>query len=140
MRSIYKQVSVLGLGLVLGLAPHLGWAQSPIGGTVTDDKKQPLPGVSVVIKGTNRGTTTDSDGRFVLATQPGDVLVISSLGAVSQELPVGARTTLAVTLATDNKALDEVVVTALGVKKETRKIGLGSRARVMSSPLSSCTA
>jgi TonB-linked SusC/RagA family outer membrane protein len=123
MRSIYKQVSVLGLGLALGLAPHLGWAQSPIGGTVTDDKKQPLPGVSVVIKGTNKGTTTDSDGRFVLPTQPGDVLVISSLGAVSQEVTVGAQTTLAVTLATDNKQLDEVIVTALGVKKETRKIG-----------------
>jgi TonB-linked SusC/RagA family outer membrane protein len=123
MRSIYKQVTVLGLGLALGLAPHLGWAQSPIGGTVTDDKKQPLPGVSVVIKGTNTGTTTDSDGRFVLPTQPGDVLVISSLGAVSQEVTVGAQTTLAVTLATDNKQLDEVIVTALGVKKETRKIG-----------------
>ena len=123
MRSIYKQVSVLGLGLALGLAPHLGWAQSPIGGTVTDDKKQPLPGVSVVIKGTNKGTTTDSDGRFVLPTQPGAVLVISSLGAVAQEVTVGSQTTLAVTLATDNKQLDEVVVTALGVKKETRKIG-----------------
>jgi TonB-linked SusC/RagA family outer membrane protein len=123
MRSIYKQVSVLGLGLAFGLAPHLGWAQSPIGGTVTDDKRQPLPGVSVVIKGTNKGTTTDSDGRFVLPTQPGDVLVISSLGAVAQEVTVGAQTTLAVTLATDNKQLDEVVVTALGVKKETRKIG-----------------
>ncbi len=123
MRSIYKQVSVLGLGLALGLAPHLGWAQSPIGGTVTDDKKQPLPGVSVVIKGTSKGTTTDSDGRFVLPTQPGDVLVISSLGTVAQEVTVGSQTTLAVTLATDNKQLDEVVVTALGVKKETRKIG-----------------
>lgn len=123
MRSVYQQVSMLGLGLALGLAPHLGWAQSPIGGTVTDDKKQPLPGVSVVIKGTNKGTTTDSDGRFVLATNPGDVLVISSLGAVAQEVTVGSQTSLAVTLATDNKALDEVVVTALGVKKETRKIG-----------------
>jgi TonB-linked SusC/RagA family outer membrane protein len=123
MNSFYKHLSVLGLGLTFGLAPHLGLAQSPIGGTITDDKKQPLPGVSVVIKGTNKGTTTDSDGRFVLPTQPGDVLVISSLGAVSQEVTVGSQTTLAVTLATDNKQLDEVVVTALGVKKETRKIG-----------------
>ncbi|TVT39577.1 SusC/RagA family TonB-linked outer membrane protein [Hymenobacter setariae] len=123
MRNRYKQFSLLGLGLVFGLAPHLGFAQSPIGGTITDDHKQPLPGVSVVIKGTNKGTTTDSDGRFVLATQPGDVLVISSLGAVSQEVTVGSQTSLAVTLATDNKQLDEVVVTALGVKKETRKIG-----------------
>jgi TonB-linked SusC/RagA family outer membrane protein len=123
MNSFYKHLSVLGLGLTFGLAPHLGLAQSPIGGTVTDDKRQPLPGVSVVIKGTNKGTTTDSDGRFVLPTQPGDVLVVSSLGAVSQEVTVGSQTTLAVTLATDNKQLDEVVVTALGVKKETRKIG-----------------
>jgi TonB-linked SusC/RagA family outer membrane protein len=123
MSRIYKQCSVLGLGLALGLAPHLGLAQSPIGGTVTDDHKQPLPGVSVVIKGTSKGTTTDSDGRFVLPTNPGDVLVISSLGTVAQEVTVGTQANLAVTLATDNKQLDEVVVTALGVKKETRKIG-----------------
>ena len=92
MRNRYKQFSLLGLGLVFGLAPHLGFAQAPIGGTITDDHKQPLPGVSVVIKGTNKGTTTDSDGRFVLATNPGDVLVISSLGAVSQEVTVGSQT------------------------------------------------
>jgi TonB-linked SusC/RagA family outer membrane protein len=123
MRSMYKQFSVLGLGLAFGLAPHLGMAQSPLGGVVTDDHQQPLPGVSVVIKGTSKGTTTDSDGRFVLPTSPGDVLVIRFIGSVPQEVTVGSQTTLTVTLATDNKQLDEVVVTALGVKKETRKIG-----------------
>ena len=123
MQSIYKQVSVLGLGLALGLAPRLALAQSALGGTITDDKKQPLPGASVIIKGTSKGTTTDANGHFSLPTQPGDVLVISSLGTVAQEVTVGSQSNLTVALATDNKALDEVVVTALGVKKEVRKIG-----------------
>ncbi len=123
MQRIYKHVSVLGLGLAVGLAPHLALAQSPVGGTVTDDHKQPLPGASVVIKGTNKGTTTDADGHFTLPTKPGDVLVISSLGTVAQEITVGSQQSLTVALQADNKQLDEVVVTALGVKKEVRKIG-----------------
>ncbi|TPG71782.1 SusC/RagA family TonB-linked outer membrane protein [Hymenobacter nivis] len=126
MRSFYRMFQVLLLVSGLGLAPQLLRAQgpgTPVSGVVSDDHKQPLPGVSVVIKGTNKGTTTDSDGRFVLNASPGDVLAISSLGTVGQELPVGSQKTFAVALATDNKALDEVVVTALGVKKDARKIG-----------------
>ena len=122
MRIFYRQFQVL-LIVLLGLVPRLVLAQSPLSGVVTDDQKQPLPGVSVVIKGTNKGTTTDSDGRFVLTTSPGDVLTISSLGTVAQEVTVGSQANLTVTLLTDNKQLDEVVVTALGVKKEVRKIG-----------------
>lgn len=114
------------LVLGLGLLPQRLRAQAPgapVSGVVSDEQKEPLPGVSVLVKGTTRGTSTDSDGRFVLAASPGEVLVFHLVGSVAQEVPVGRQTTFAVALATDNKALDEVVVTALGVKKETRKIG-----------------
>jgi len=124
MRSIYKQLTVLLLSLLLGLVPRPSLAQSPpLGGLVTDEAKQPLPGVTVLVKGTTRGTTTGSDGRFIIEAKPGDVLEFRMIGAVTQEVPVGEQRELAVSLRTDLKALDEVVVTALGVKKETRKIG-----------------
>lgn len=124
MRSIYKQLTVLLLSLLLGLVPHLSLAQSPpLGGLVTDETKQPLPGVTVLVKGTTRGTTTGSDGHFIIEGKPGDVLEFRLIGAVTQEVPVGEQRELTVALRTDLKALDEVVVTALGVKKETRKIG-----------------
>lgn len=123
MRLFYKQLPVLLLALLLGLGPRIALAQSPISGTVTDEQQQPLPGVSVIIKGTTKGTTTGRDGRFVLAASPTDVLVIHFLGSLPQEVTVGSQQTLAVALLPDNKQLAEVVVTALGVSKETRKIG-----------------
>lgn len=126
MRSFYQRFNALLLVLVLGLLPQLLRAQgpgTPVSGVVTDDQKQPLPGVSVLVKGTTRGTSTDTDGRFVLNASPADVLTFSFIGTTTQEVAVGSRTTFAVSLATDAKQLNEVVVTALGVKKETRKIG-----------------
>ena len=124
MRSFYQRFNVLVL--VLGLLPQLLRAQgggSPVSGVVSDDQRQPLPGVSVLVKGTTRGTSTDTDGRFVLSASPGEVLTFSFVGTATQEVPVGSQKTFAIALATDAKQLNEVVVTALGVKKETRKIG-----------------
>ncbi len=121
MKNSYKQLAVLTL---LGLVPQLGLAQStPLGGVVTDDSKQPLPGVTVLVKGTARGTTTGSDGRFTIETKPGEVLEFRMVGSTTQDVPVGEQRELTVALHTDLKSLDEVVVTALGVSKETRKIG-----------------
>ncbi|QNE42337.1 SusC/RagA family TonB-linked outer membrane protein (plasmid) [Hymenobacter sp. NBH84] len=120
MKTLYQQILVV---LLLLLVPTLLRAQGTIGGTVTDEHKEPLPGVSVLLKGTTRGTTTGSDGRFTLDAAPGDVLQFRFVGSVPQDVTVGTEQNITVTLPTDTKALDEVVVTALGVKKETRKIG-----------------
>ncbi|QKG55752.1 carboxypeptidase-like regulatory domain-containing protein [Hymenobacter sp. BRD128] len=121
MKNSYKQLAVLAL---LGLAPRLSLAQSALlGGVVTDDAKQPLPGVTVLVKGTTRGTTTGSDGRFTIEAKPGEVLEFRMIGSTTQDVPVGEQRALTVALHTDLKSLDEVVVTALGVSKETRKIG-----------------
>ncbi len=126
MRTFYRRLHLVLLVLVLGLLPKMLRAQSsgsPVSGVVSDNQKQPLPGVSVLIKGTTRGTSTDTDGRFVLTASPGEVLMFSFVGTATQEIKVADQRTFTVTLATDTKALDEVIVTALGVSKETRKIG-----------------
>lgn len=87
-----------------------------VSGIVTDDKKEPLPGVSVLIKGTQKGTITDAEGRFVFQDllKDEEVLVFSYVGYQRQEVQVGTETRLNVVLLTDNKELDEVVVIAYG--------------------------
>ncbi|WP_289040119.1 SusC/RagA family TonB-linked outer membrane protein [uncultured Zobellia sp.] len=98
--------------------------QQEISGIVTDTDGVPLPSVSVVEKGTTNGTATDFDGNYVITTQGGNpILVFSSLGFASKEVSVGSSTQINVKLTEDSESLDEVVVTALGIKQETRKLG-----------------
>jgi TonB-linked SusC/RagA family outer membrane protein len=94
-----------------------------IKGRVTDNKREPLPGVSILVKGTNTGTVTDQDGYFTIKADNGAVLVISYLGFKVQELTIGDQNSYSVTLEEDARGLSEVVVTALGVKKEKAKLG-----------------
>jgi TonB-linked SusC/RagA family outer membrane protein len=82
-----------------------------------------LPGVSILIKGTNAGTSTDASGKFSLNANPNSTLVISYVGFKSQEVPVGNQSLLNIGLDEDSQALTEVVVTALGIKKESKKLG-----------------
>ncbi|GAB2578509.1 SusC/RagA family TonB-linked outer membrane protein [Spirosoma areae] len=96
-----------------------------ISGTVTDEKGGGLPGVSVVIKGTQRGTTTDPDGKYKLTT-PNDVpitLTFSFVGYASQEVVVGNRSTLNISLVPDKKSLDEVVVIGYGTQSKRNVTG-----------------
>jgi len=97
-----------------------------IRGIVLDDASQPLPGVTVVIKGTNTGTATSEGGRFTISVAKGQTLVFSEIGFASQEIVIADETNLSVQLKSDSKALAEVVVTALGVKKEVAKLGYSS--------------
>jgi TonB-linked SusC/RagA family outer membrane protein len=93
-----------------------------ITGKVVDEKGEPLIGVSVRIKGTTTGTQTDTNGNFTVDATPQTVLIISYIGFTTQEVPVGSRTSLTITLVS-NTSLNEVVVTALGIKKESKKVG-----------------
>src|SRR5690606_18129606 len=78
-------------------------------GTVTDQEGEPLIGVNVVVKGTNQGTATDLDGRFVLEdVDENAVLIISYIGYQTQEVLVAGKTTLDITLLSDSQLLDEV--------------------------------
>lgn len=94
-----------------------------IKGHVTDEKKLGIPGISVLIKGTNTGTVTNQEGDFSIKADDGDVLVLSSIGYVNKEIKVDHSDTYQIVMTEDAKALSEVVVTALGVKKERSKLG-----------------
>ncbi|HHC79487.1 MAG TPA: SusC/RagA family TonB-linked outer membrane protein, partial [Flavobacteriia bacterium] len=89
-----------------------------ISGVVTDESG-PLPGVSIIIKGTTTGTETDFDGKYTIKANTGDVLVYSFIGMTKQEKTVGTSNVIDVVMEADN-VLDEVVVVAYGTaNKET---------------------
>lgn len=93
-----------------------------IAGRVTDQNGVPLVGVSILVKGSARGTTTDVSGRFVLRIEPGDVLVASYLGYESVEVTADSRTGVEIRMQESSKALDAVVVTALGIKRSEKAL------------------
>lgn len=98
--------------------------QGAISGKVTDKTGGPLPGVTVVIKGTATGTITDINGGFTLANVPEKgILVFSFVGMKSQEIAVAGRTLVNVILEEAIIGVDEVVVTALGIRREEKALG-----------------
>jgi TonB-linked SusC/RagA family outer membrane protein len=100
------------------------FAQSKtISGIVTDARGEVLIGVSIAEKGTANGTVTDLDGAFRLTVSSEAVLRFSYIGYVQQEITVGNRTSLAVVLEEDAKALDEVVVVGYGQQKKESVVG-----------------
>ncbi|RXQ93916.1 SusC/RagA family TonB-linked outer membrane protein [Ancylomarina salipaludis] len=95
-----------------------------ISGTVTSaDDGLGMPGVSVVVKGTTIGASTDIDGKYSLEASASDVLVFSFVGMVTKEITVGTKTVIDVVLETESIGMDEVVVTALGVTREKKSLG-----------------
>ena len=94
-----------------------------ITGLVTSDEGQGMPGVNILVKGSATGTITDADGKYSINADANATLLFSFIGFVSQEVPVGNRSVINVTLKADVKQLGEVVVTALGIKKEAKKLG-----------------
>lgn len=108
---------------VLGTA----WAQRTVSGIVTsDDGSGGIPGVNVILKGTATGTTTDLDGNYRLSVpEEGGTLEFSFIGLSSQEVVIGARAVIDITMMEDVETLSEVVVTGLGVVKEKKALGYG---------------
>ncbi len=98
----------------------LGFAQKTITGKVIDEKNQPLSGATVMVKGSNRQTSTNNSGEFKIEAGPGETLVISNVGFVQQE--TAAAVGAVITLINDTRDLSEVVVTALGVRKDVKKL------------------
>lgn len=94
-----------------------------VAGVVTDQNGDPLIGVNVVEVGTNNGVITDADGRFTLSVRPNARLQVSYIGYLTQTVSVGGQSALSITLKEDSKALDEVVVTAFGIKREEKALG-----------------
>ncbi len=93
------------------------------GRVTTAEEGTPLPGVTVQIKGTTRGTTAGADGAYRISVGGENTLIFSFIGVESQEVRVGTQTTINVALKADTKQLQEVVVTALGAQREKRTLG-----------------
>lgn len=108
--------------MVLVVQISFAQGQRTITGIVTDESGLPLPGVNVLIQGTTTGTQTDFDGEFSIQASTGDVLVFSFVGLTTTRFTVGDVSRLSVTLTADSAQLDEVVVTALGVRAAPRSL------------------
>lgn len=121
------QLLVRSMSLVLLiLATYLNaYAQNrTISGKVTSSEDNaPIPGASVVVRGTTRGTTTDANGIFRIQANTGQTLRISFIGTTTQDVAVGNADVINVSLKPEANALNEVVVTALGIEVEKRKLG-----------------
>jgi len=102
----------------------VSYGQSQVTGRVTDENAQGLPGVNVLIKGTSQGTVTDVNGDFKFTSvSPDAVLVISFIGYVTQEIPVGGQTNISTKLVPDAQNLQEVVVVGYGTQKKALVTG-----------------
>ncbi len=94
-----------------------------IRGTITSDEDgSTLPGVYVKIKGTNTGTATDANGQYQLTAPANATLVFSSIGFKDQEIEIAGQSTINVVMSSDVTQMDEVIVTALGIKREKREV------------------
>ncbi len=103
---------------------QIGFAQQrQISGTVLEDTGIPLPGASVVIKGTTSGTSTDMDGKFQVSAKTGDVIVVSFLGYKTKSITVDSKNDYQIALAIDDNNLDEVVVVTYGTQKKETVVG-----------------
>ncbi|MEZ4786952.1 MAG: SusC/RagA family TonB-linked outer membrane protein [Flavobacterium haoranii] len=117
MRSKFKWIFTL----LVALTMQFSFAQEKTVTGVVSDELGPIAGANVVVKGTTRGTTTDFDGNYAISAKQGEVLVISYVGYVTQEVAVGAASSYNVTI--KPAQLEEVVVTAaLGVKKSEKAV------------------
>jgi TonB-linked SusC/RagA family outer membrane protein len=119
-----KLIQLLAVGLCTICMLTVSAQQQTVSGLVTDGAdKTPLPNVSVKVKETKTGTTTNSAGYFTIKVNPGQTLVFTYVGYTSIETKVGSNTTVNVSLITEEKNLGEVVVTALNIRRNKNSIG-----------------
>lgn len=102
---------------------HLTVIAQQVTGKVTANDGTPLIGVNISVKETNTGTISEPNGTFQLAAAPGNTLVFSYIGFATYEVKLGSEKNVDVTLKEDAQSLTEVVVTALGIQKESKKLG-----------------
>ena len=116
-----KYARLLFLLLLINAA---AWAQVNVKGKISDEKGAGVSGVTIIVKGTNSGTGTDADGNFSLNVPSGKgTLLVSSIGYVTQELPLNNRNTINITLVSDVRALENVVVVGYGTQQKKAVTG-----------------
>jgi hypothetical protein len=127
MKKIYQRFWIVSL--VLLLADSYARAQSQtVTGTIKDKDGIVLPGVSILLKGTSFGTTTDGNGKYSINASPGSTLIASFIGYKTVELSVGNESVIDVSMEDDIAALDEVVVVGYGEQK--KKLITGANTQV----------
>ncbi|HPF96782.1 MAG: TonB-dependent receptor [Flavobacteriaceae bacterium] len=114
--SIFYCLFFLSLG-------QLVYSQTTISGIITDSNDQPLPGATIVVENSSRGTTTDFDGLFSLEASKGDVLLISYIGFTSSKITVGDSSYYTIKLEEDASLLEEVVIVGYGQQKKVNLTG-----------------
>src|SRR5258707_11969244 len=116
-----RSTLLIGLWLTILFFPALAHAQRIFNGRILSEvDASPVAGASVVIKGSRVGTSTDVEGRFTIKASKGDVLAITGVGVTAKEVALGDENDLTISVKVDSKNLSEVVVTALGIKKEVK--------------------
>jgi TonB-linked SusC/RagA family outer membrane protein len=118
-----KLVTALLVLLFLQFSQTTLAQERTITGTVVSQDETPIIGASVIIKGKTTGTQTDPNGKFTITAVPRDILVISAVGFTTMQTKVGNSSTISITLQKGEGQLQEVVVTALGIKKERKALG-----------------
>ena len=114
-----KKIKFLMLIFLLGIA-SISWAQTTVTGTVTDEQNIPLPGATVLEKGTTNGTTTDFDGNYTISVANGNaILEFSYIGYSTTEVSVNGQNNITVQLAEDATQLEDVVVVGYGIQKKS---------------------
>ncbi len=118
-----KLIKLLCVTLLVFISNVSFAQQSLVTGTVTDVNGEGIPGVTVVVKGTTNGTSTDVSGAFSLSVSSGDIIVFSFIGMSSKEIVFSGQSELNITLEQDLIQVDDVVVTALGIRRDKKALG-----------------
>lgn len=123
-----KKILLLGLSLFLVSAVAFAQGRKVTGIVSSGEDGEPIPGATVLVKGTSVGAATDIDGKYSLTIpENGTVLVFSFIGMSTQELPVGGRTVIDVVLEFDAAELSEVVVTAMGIERNKNELAYSAQ-------------
>lgn len=109
--------------IIIGNNKNVSQVQQSIAGKVTDENDMPLPGVTVLVKDTNRGTSTDFDGNYSIRANSGDVLTFSSIGFITQSVAIGIETKIDIRMVPDVASLSEVILTGYNTIIEKKSTG-----------------
>jgi hypothetical protein len=122
--SAFLAVAFVTMPTLKGIAETGNQQSVTVTGSVKSDAGELLPGVSIIVKGTSTGVITNIDGKYsITAPNAQSILVFSFVGMQSQEISMDGRNTIDVTLVTSSIGVDEVVVTALGIRREEKSLG-----------------
>src|SRR5690606_32353649 len=113
--------------VILVLCIPFAMAQGPVKGRVTDASGQGIPGVAVMVQGTTMGTVSDFEGNYSIEVPDKAVLIFSFIGYNQVEEAVNGRNAVDVVMQEDTKSLEEVVVTAIGIKQQKKKLGYATQ-------------